>query len=202
MRIAEREDGVLRSRTPGDRLEDVDGRGQADYVVDRQRRVLDEEIARMQHEAAAGLDRAALQHLHGLGVFRQLDLLGLLDDVELHQQFRKIDGAGGMVDNDAHGAFGGMRADVNHRTRKARVSHHRHGDQQLAVEIAAIRRIVAAAGGLAANNSRSFACRVHRKRTLVSIHILISGAGSVNQASRRVKNYITSNSMVCASACL
>jgi hypothetical protein len=28
-------------------------------------------------------------------------------------------------------------------------------------------------------------------------HILILGASSVNQASRRLKNYITSNSMVC-----
>jgi hypothetical protein len=33
-------------------------------------------------------------------------------------------------------------------------------------------------------------------------YILISGAGSVNQAWRRVKTYITSNSMVCDLACL
>ena len=39
-------------------------RGQADAFVDRQRRILDEEIRRMQHEAAPGLDRSALHHLH------------------------------------------------------------------------------------------------------------------------------------------
>ena len=60
----------------------------------------------MQHEAAAGIDRSALQHLHALGVFRQLDLIRFVDDVELHQQFRKIDAAGRTIDDDAHRAFG------------------------------------------------------------------------------------------------
>ena len=32
--------------------------------------------ARVQHEAAPGLDRAALEHLHGAGARRQLDHLG------------------------------------------------------------------------------------------------------------------------------
>src|SRR5947209_7255674 len=97
LRIAQREDGVLRPRSLGDRLEDIDGGGQADAVVDRQRRVLDEEVARMQHEAAPGLDRTALQHFHRSGIFRQLDLVALLDDVELYQQFGKIDGAAGWL---------------------------------------------------------------------------------------------------------
>src|SRR6185312_15685059 len=37
--IAEREDGVPGALAVGDRLEDIDGRGQADPVVDRQRGV-------------------------------------------------------------------------------------------------------------------------------------------------------------------
>jgi hypothetical protein len=40
------------------------------------------------------------------------------------------------------------------------------------------------------------------QETLVPVTILILGAGSVNQASRTVKNYITSNSMVCEPAYL
>ena len=75
----------------------------------------------------------------GLGVFLQLDLVGGLDDVELHQQAREIDAAGRMIDDDAHGAFGGMRAHIDHRALETRIAHHRHGDQQLAVEIAIVR---------------------------------------------------------------
>jgi hypothetical protein len=50
--IAQRQDRVLRSGPLRDRLEDIDGRGQADVVVDIERRVLDEEIAGMQRDAA------------------------------------------------------------------------------------------------------------------------------------------------------
>jgi len=45
-------------------------------------------------------------------------------------------------------------------------SHHRHRDQQLTVEIAALGRIVADAGGFAANNPWCFVFRVHPQRTL------------------------------------
>src|ERR1700722_19594287 len=79
-----------------------------------------------------------------------------------------------------------MRAEVNHRTLEPRISHHRHGDQQLTVEITASGRIVASAGGFAAGRFRSFAFRIHPQRTLTSRHILILGGGSVNQASGRV----------------
>ena len=72
---------------------------------------------------------------------RQFDALGRRDDFELHQQIGKFDVAGRLVDDDAHGAFGRMRADVNHRARKALVAHRRHRDQHLAVEIAARRRL-------------------------------------------------------------
>src|ERR1700682_6752603 len=80
-----------------------------------------------------------------------------------------------------------MRAEINYRTLEARISHHRHRDQQLTVEIPEIGRIVANAGGFAANNPRSFAFRVHPQRTLILMHILILGGGSVNQPSGRVQ---------------
>ena len=64
--IAERQDRARRAVAARDRLEDVEGRGEADAFVDRQGRVLDEEIARVQHEAAPGIDRAALEHLHAV----------------------------------------------------------------------------------------------------------------------------------------
>jgi hypothetical protein len=60
----------------------------------------------MQHEAAPGIDRTAAQHLQGLGIFGQLDLLILVDDVELHQQFGEIDAADRAIDHDPHGALG------------------------------------------------------------------------------------------------
>ena len=48
-----------------------------------------------------------------------------------------IDAARRAIDDDAHRAFGGMRTEIDHRTLEARVSHHGHRDQKLAVEIAA-----------------------------------------------------------------
>jgi hypothetical protein len=41
-----------------------------------------------------------------------------------------------------------------------------------------------------------------RKGLLFTIHILISGAVSVNQASGVIRRPITRNSMVCAETCL
>src|ERR1700738_1157859 len=70
-RIAEREHRALRTLAMGDGFENIDRRRQADAVVDRQRRVLDEEISRVQYEAAPGLDRASLENLHGAGLARQ-----------------------------------------------------------------------------------------------------------------------------------
>src|SRR3954447_13376118 len=61
-RIAERQDCARRAVAARDRLEDVQRRGEADAFVDRQRRVLDEEVGAVQHEAALGLHRPALQH--------------------------------------------------------------------------------------------------------------------------------------------
>ena len=89
--IAERQDGAVRALAARDRLENVERRGEADAFVDRQRRVLDEEVARMQHEAALGIDRPALEHLHAAGARRQLDEIGRRNHVELHQQVGKAD---------------------------------------------------------------------------------------------------------------
>ena len=137
-----------------------------------------------------------------LGGFRQLDLVGLLDDVELHQQFRKIDAAGRAIDDDAHGAFGRMRADIDHRAREARIVHHRHGDQHLAVEIAVAGRIVARVGSSCVGRPPAFfAVRSIAKDSHVAAYPDI---GCPRCQSSFVPNdaRITSNSMVCGSAWL
>jgi len=55
--------------------------------------------------------------------------------VELLQQIREGDGADQAIDDQAHGAFLVVGADVDHGSCKARIGHARHGDQQLAGEI-------------------------------------------------------------------
>src|SRR5262245_45545075 len=82
--IAERQDRAARSVSARDRLEDVEGCGQADAFVDGQRRVLDEEVARMQHEAALGIDRPALEHLDAARAPRKLNDAGPPAAVQLH----------------------------------------------------------------------------------------------------------------------
>ena len=120
--IAERKDALARPGALGDGLQDVERRGQADAVVDRQRRVVDKEIARMQDEAAARLTGPPFSTFIDSTSAGQLDALGFGDDVELHEEIRKIDGAGGLVDDDAHGAFRGMGADIDHASaRNARL---------------------------------------------------------------------------------
>src|SRR5205085_10033054 len=81
-RIAECKHGALRAVATRDRLEDVEGGGEADALVDRQRGVLDKEIARVQHEAAAGLDWTSLEHFHDTCTWRELDQLGGADHLE------------------------------------------------------------------------------------------------------------------------
>ena len=77
----------------------------------------------MEHEAAAGLDRTALEHLHRAGATRQLDEIGVLDHFELHQQIGKIDVRGRLIDDDAHRPFRRMGADVDQRSRETLVAH-------------------------------------------------------------------------------
>ena len=76
--------------------------------------------ARVQHEAALGLDRAAAQHLHALGLARQADQLVGGDDVELDQQIRKARVGRRLVDDDAHRAILGMGADIDDAAAEAR----------------------------------------------------------------------------------
>ena len=56
--------------------------------------------------------------------------------LKLLQQLREADVRRALVDDEAHGAFGGMRAHVDHRPGKALVGHDRHGDQELTFEVA------------------------------------------------------------------
>ncbi len=158
--IAERENGVLGAGTVGDRTQDVDGGGEADAVVDPQRRIFDIEVAGMQHEAAAGIDRAAAQNFHAFGILRQPDVLALLDDAELLQQLGKVDAAGRMVDDDAHRALGGMGTEIDHRALEAGIAHDGHRDQQPAVEITG--RIRESGARPAGAFARPLACGSHR----------------------------------------
>jgi hypothetical protein len=95
-----------------------------------------------------------------------------------------------------------MRAHVDDGALEARIAHDRHGDQQPAVQIALTGRIVAKAGGFAANGLRCLAFRAHPQRPLLLSHILISVEVSVNQASGIIRRPITRNSMVCAATSL
>ena len=99
------------------------------------RRLVDVEIRRVQHEAAARLDRTAHQHLHPADLLRQTDALRFRHDVELDEEIREVQVGGRPVEDDAHGALGGMRADVDHGTRETVVGHAGHCDEKLAVEI-------------------------------------------------------------------
>src|SRR5262245_26499019 len=54
--VAESKNGALWSLPARDGLENIERCGQADAFVDRQRRILDEEVAGMQHESALGID--------------------------------------------------------------------------------------------------------------------------------------------------
>ena len=49
---------------------------------------------------------------------RQLDQHRRRDDIELHQQIGEVDIRRRLIDDDAHRAFGGMRADIDERAGK------------------------------------------------------------------------------------
>src|SRR5262249_47363852 len=104
--IAEGENGALRPLPTGDGLEDVQRCREADAFVDRQRRVLDEEVAGVQHEAALGINRPALEHFHTARAARKLDQLRRGDDLKLYQKVGKADMRRRLVDDDAHGPLG------------------------------------------------------------------------------------------------
>src|SRR5262249_26136292 len=95
----------------------------------------------MQDKAALGVDRTALEHLHAAGAPRKLDQLSRGDNLELHQEVGKADVRRRLIDDNAHGALGGMRANIDHTASKPVIAHGRHRDQHLAVQIAAFARL-------------------------------------------------------------
>jgi len=94
-------------------------------------------VAGMQDEAAAAVHRAAVAHDEIARMAGQADDLLLVHDAELHQQVRKQHLLG-LVDDEAHGAFRGMGADIDHRAREPVVLHAGHGDEELVVEEAVL----------------------------------------------------------------
>ncbi len=143
--IAEREQRLVGAGALGDVAQNVDGGGEADALVDRQRALGLEVVGAVQHEAASGLDRTAEMHRHAGQSLRQPDALLRRHDVELLEQLGETDIGRALVDDDAHGAVGRVRAHIDDRAGKARVAHRRHGDEQLAVEIeVALRRLLCA----------------------------------------------------------
>src|SRR5258708_23757974 len=77
--ITERENGVLRPGAVRDRLEDIDGCGQANSVVDLERRILDKEIAECRPEPPTVPTRPPFHPFLVPAVFRQLVRAALLD---------------------------------------------------------------------------------------------------------------------------
>ncbi len=134
--ITEREYCACRTIAARNRLENVERCSQANAVVDRQRRILDEKVGAVQHKAALGLNRTTAHDFHDAGARRQPDHIRGRDDIKFHQQIREVDIRRRMIDDDAHRTFGRMCADINERTGKSIVQHRRHGDQHLAVQIA------------------------------------------------------------------
>src|SRR5262249_28524970 len=120
--IAERQHRALRALAARDRLEDVERRGEANALVDRQGRVLDEKIRGVQHESASGLDRAALEHLDDAGAWRKLNEFGGRDHLKLDEKFGESDVRRRLIDDNAHGALGRVRANVDQRTSKTLVA--------------------------------------------------------------------------------
>ena len=112
----------------------------------------------------------------------------------------KVDAARRAIDDDAHRALGRMRAEIDHRTCEARIFHHRHRDQQLAVEITwpVISRRTASAALRRRSLPALYAFRIHPQRTLMSVIHPDIGCPFC-QSSFAPISIITSNSMVCAS---
>src|SRR5271156_3377563 len=64
--IAERQNRARRPVAAGNRFENIERSGETDAVVDRQRRIFDKEIGRVQHETALGFDRSATHDFYDL----------------------------------------------------------------------------------------------------------------------------------------
>ena len=149
--IAEGEDGACRSIATRYRLENIERRGKRDPFIDRQRRILDEKIAGVQHEAAFGFNRTAHEHLDRAGARRQFDQIGGRQHLELHEQVGKVDIGRRLIDDDAHRAFGRMRAHIDHGARETLVLHGRRRDQHLTIQIAARSSLIECLAGRSHN---------------------------------------------------
>jgi len=72
-------------------------------------------------------------------VVRALDADGLrIQTLELHQEVAKTDVCRRVIYDDAHRAFGGMRTHIDDAAGEPFVTHRRHCNQHLTVEIAAL----------------------------------------------------------------
>src|SRR5690242_17992349 len=80
--VTQRKHRSIGSIASRDCFENVDSGGEADTLGDRQRRIVDEKIGRVQHEAATGLDRSAFEHSYRLRAARQLNALRGGNDLE------------------------------------------------------------------------------------------------------------------------
>ena len=63
-------------------------------------------------------------------------------DFQLAKKLLEIDFVEKFIDHQAHGAFGIVGAQVDHRAFEAGVGHRRHGNQQLAFEISRLGRFL------------------------------------------------------------
>jgi hypothetical protein len=77
-------------------------------------------------------------HRHGAQTRRNGDAVFRRHDVQLLEKLGEADIRRPLVDDDAHGALGRVRAQINHRAGKARIAHRRHGDQKLAIQVAVV----------------------------------------------------------------
>jgi hypothetical protein len=125
--IAERHDPLLGAPPLGDRAQHVDRPGHREQLailaVDVER-ILPAPVARMDHEPASGLDRAAV-------VDRAVRRLARVD-LELPQQPAEGDSRALVADADPDRAVFVMRAHRDHRPLEPRIRHPGHCQQQLA----------------------------------------------------------------------
>src|SRR5947209_6243983 len=84
--ITQRQESFARSFSSRDRLQDVERRGEADTFVDRQCRVLDVEVVRMQHETALSVHRPALEYFHASGTGGKLNEVRRRNYFKLHEK--------------------------------------------------------------------------------------------------------------------
>ena len=125
--IAEREDRVLRAAAHRHRSQDVQRRGERHVFRNRQRGVGTFVIAAVEHKAAAGLHGPAVENGKVWRARRHREF-------ELLHEIMKGKAGHRLVDDDAHGAVGRMRAHEDHALFEMWVAHTRHCDQELAFE--------------------------------------------------------------------